>query len=339
MIEKVRRLLSFDLVKILIGIALLWFSFSGVDWDILVTSLDNISIIGLVGVIGTMILSLYLKILRSFLLVENFGVRVSFIRIGEAFLLGQTVNFALPSRGGDIVRIGYMSAEDVSTLPQSTAAVMLEKILDIVALTAVAVGVAAYLPVDKAFWVRSWLLPISILSTIGLIVLILLGPVIWARLQGVLAKATHGWMKKIITLVDQFIQSSRWLRDPRRAVQYISLTILIWFVMWSTNMVLFQAFKLKVPLVAGGLVLILAYIGVLPNLMPGNVGPFYFFVQLGMAPFGIPQEEGLAYTILLHAIITMTPIVACGVTLVISESVRKNFISLWKSRTSLSKQN
>jgi len=339
MIEKARRLWSFNLVKILVGIALLWFSFSGVNWGMLKASLETISIIGLFGVIGAMVLSLYLKAIRSFLLMKNFGVNVSFSRVAEALLLGQTVNFALPSRGGDVVRIGYMSAEDVSTLPHSTAAVMLEKILDLVALTTISLGISAYLPVDKAFWVRSWLLPLSILSTIGLIVLIFIGPAIWSRFQSVSAKATHNWVKQLINLVDCFIQSSRWLRDPRRTFQYVLLTILIWLVMWSTNMFLFWVFKLQVPLTAGGLVLILAYIGVLPNLMPGNVGPFYFFVQLGMSPFGISQETGLAYTILLHAIITLIPIIGCGVTLVISESVRKNFLSLWKSRTSLDKLN
>ena len=102
--------------------------------------------------------------------------------------------------------------------------------------------------------------------------------------------------------------------------------------MWWTNMVLFKSLSLQVPQIAGGLVLILGYIGVLPNLMPGNVGPFYFFVQLGLLPFGITQENGLAYTVILHAVVTGTPLVASAISMLLSESIRKSFMTFWKSR-------
>jgi uncharacterized membrane protein YbhN (UPF0104 family) len=321
-----------NLLKVLAGIFLLVISLWGVEWTQLNQSVDTISFLILLEVVCLMLGSLFLKVTRSFMLLKQFGVRISLGQTTEAFFLGQATNFLLPSRGGDILRVGYLSVGQPSLLPQVTAAIMLEKLLDLIALTIVALGVSTYLPTDRAFWVRSWLLPLSALATIGLFTLIFLGPMILVKLRNGISQVQHVWVKKILILLDQLVNSSLWLRNPRRLILSLLMTSLIWALMWWTNMILFDGFLLQVPLIAGGLVLILGYLGVLPNLMPGNVGPFYFFVQLAMDPFEIPQETGLAYTVLLHAIITVTPLVASGISLLASESVRKSFITLWKSR-------
>lgn len=332
MMSESKRLPYFNMLKVLVGLALLVISLWGVDWGILGKSLVQASITGMLGLIGTVLLGLFLKITRSFILLRNFGVPISFSRTTEAFFLGQSVNILLPSRGGDLVRLGYLSADKAALLPQVTAAVILEKLLDFIAMTTVALGVSAYLPSDRAFWVRNWLLPVSILAAVVLGVAVLWGPLIWSRVQGHLIRQPRPWVKRFVQRVDRFIANSLWLRDPGRQVLPILLTLLIWSVMWWTNMVLFKSLSLQVPQVAGGLVLILGYIGVLPNLMPGNVGPFYFFVQLGLLPFGITQENGLAYTVILHAVVTATPLVASGISMLLSESIRKSFMTFWKSR-------
>jgi len=332
MIGSIKRLPSLNLIKVLVGLALLMISLLGVDWYRLKSSLVHVNFFWLLAVMGTIIFGLFLKIIRSFVLLRNFDVKISFSRTAEAFFLGQAVNFLFPSRGGDLLRLGYMSAEQASLLPRVMAAVMLEKLLDLIAITIVALGVSSFLPAERAFWVQSWLLPLSILGVIGLVILILWGPKIWSKFRGRISPDTRPWINKLLALGDQLVQSSLWLRSPQRMTVFVFFTLLIWGVMWGTNMALFRGLSLRVPWVAGGLILILGYIGVLPNLMPGNIGPFYFFVQLGMAPFGISQEIGLAYTVLLHAIVTGTPLIASGVSMLMSESVRNSLVALWKSR-------
>jgi uncharacterized membrane protein YbhN (UPF0104 family) len=332
MMSEAKRFPYFNLLKVLVGLALLVISIWGVDWDVLVESLMQVSYTGLLVLTGTVLLGLFLKITRSFILLRNFGTAVSFSRTTEAFFLGQAVNFLLPSRAGDLLRLGYLSTDQAALLPQVTAAVMLEKLLDLIAMTAVALGVSAYLPPEQTLWVRSWLLPLSLLAAVGLGITILWGPLIWSKLQGRFFQQPHPWVVGFLEQVDRFVASSLWLRAPQHLVLPVLMTLLIWSVMWGTNMVLFRGLSLQVPLIAGGLVLILGYIGVAPSLMPGNVGPFYFFVQLGLQPFGIAQGKGLAYTIILHAVVTVTPLVASGISILVSESVRKSFLTLWKSR-------
>lgn len=307
-------------------------SFWGVDWLQFEESLARISVPWLLFVVAATILTLVLKIMRSFLFLRNFEVEVNFVRVAEAFFLGQAVNILLPSRGGELVRLGYLSADRPLVAPQVTAAIVLEKLLDLIAMSSIAFAVSAYLPTDKSAWVRELLLPLSILAGLLLLALVLWGKRIWGQWREKFAHWPHGWAKQGIQLIDRLVESSIWLRKPKHLVPAIFMTTVIWAMMWSTNLILFQGLDLEISYLAGGLVLILVYIGVLPALMPGNVGPFYFFAQLGVTPFGIPAEDAVAFAVLLHAVVTLTPLVACGILMVLSESVRKLLPSLWKSR-------
>jgi hypothetical protein len=86
------------------------------------------------------------------------------------------------------------------------------------------------------------------------------------------------------------------------------LTILIWGVMWLTNLLLFKSLGLALGGTAAGLVLISVYVGLLPALMPGNIGPFYFFARLALLPFGILSDPALVFAVVLHAIVTLPPL-------------------------------
>ncbi len=90
------------------------------------------------------------------------------------------------------------------------------------------------------------------------------------------------------------------------------LTVFIWGVMWLTNLLLFNSLGLHLSGTAGGLVLVLVYIGLLPALMPGNIGPFYFFASLALLPFGIIQDQALVFAVILHALVTLSPLF-CGI--------------------------
>ena len=321
-----------SLLKIPVGITLLLISVWGIDWEQLKSSMDQITLIGLLAVVGAVILGLFLKIIRWHLFLLNFGLRISFYRGVEAFFLGQATNILLPWRAGEVLRVGYLVGDQPAYIPQVTASIALEKILDTIALASVALLVTVYLPDEKAAWIRNWLYPFSIFAITALFAIIGWGSRLWARLRNGLAKWPHPWIKKTVFMIDQLVENSLWLRDPSRLVMSISVTGVIWAVMWLTNTLLFNGLNLQLPSAAAGLVLILVYIGVLPALMPGNVGPFYFFAQLGVTPFGIEAEDALAFAILLHAVVTLIPLIASGISFIFSESVRNLTIASLKSR-------
>jgi len=63
------------------------------------------------------------------------------------------------------------------------------------------------------------------------------------------------------------------------------------------------------------LVLIFVYIGVLPALMPGNIGPFTYFAQLALLPFAVEMTSAVAFGVLLYGIVNLPPLLIAGVML------------------------
>ncbi|MBC8507585.1 MAG: flippase-like domain-containing protein [Chloroflexi bacterium] len=315
---KTLRSLAFNIIRLVAGVTLLVLSLWGVNWGQLAASVGSISLSWFLLAIGFVVVGLCLKAIRWWLFLKNYGLDVPWRRIFEAYFAGQSANILLPARGGELVRLGLLSVQAPTNTPQVAATIALEKFLDLAALSFTAVVVAAYLPPEKALWVREWLLPFSGLASLMLLVMILWGPRLWRGIQPKIPSHAPPWVRKVAQLVDRFIESSLWLRDASRLLPALLLTALIWVIMWGTNMFLFQSLKMELPLVAGGLVLVFIYLGLLPALMPGNIGPFYFFAQLAVRPFIASDENALAFAILLHAIVTLPPLLAGGIFLLFS---------------------
>jgi len=315
---KALRSFAFTTIQILAGIALLVFSLWGVNWRQLAESVGSVSLSWFFLALGSVVVGLGLKAVRWWLFLKNYGLNVPWRRVFQAYFAGQSANILLPTRGGELVRLGLLSTQNPSSAPQVAATIALEKFLDIIALSITAVGVAAYLPPEKAIWVREWLLPFSGFASLMLLVMIFWGPLLWRFIQPKIPSHAPSWLCKAAGLVDRFVESSLWLRDARRLLPALLLTALIWVIMWGTNVLLFQSLKMELPLVAGGLVLVFIYLGLLPALMPGNIGPFYFFAQLAVRSFIVSDEKALAFAILLHAIVTLPPLFAGGIFLLFS---------------------
>lgn len=328
------RTVLFSVLKILIGLTLLAVSLWGIDWVRFGRSFERLSLAWLGGLAAMVLTSLLLKVFRSYIFLRNFQVPLSFGRVFEAFFLGQAVSILLPSRGGEVLRLGYLGAGAPSSFPQITAAVMLEKFLDLIAMTVIALGVSAYLPGAEVARVRAWLLPLSASGAAGLGILVIWGSRLWGVLRGWMADRRAPWLPRLLRIGDQLVASSLWLRRPAHFLPALLLTLVIWTSMWFTNLVLFHALALSLPFAAGGLVLILVYIGVLPALMPGNIGPFYFFAQLGVASFGAPPEDAAVFAVILHAVVTLVPLLTGGLTFLFSEQVRLMILSLWAKNRS-----
>jgi len=308
-------------LKSLAGLALLAVSLRSVRWSVLLKDILAADPTWLLLAIASVLLGLALKVWRWDVLLRGFGVSTSARRTTEAFLAGQATNIVLPARGGEVVRLGMLGSGQTWQLPQIATTIALEKVLDLLALTTVAVAVAAYLPSDVHARLRGWLLPASALSMALLVMAVIWGPRWWSRFIDGLGGRARSWLARPLAFVGKLVDSSRWLRAPRRASPALLLTLLIWATMGATNLLLFRALRLPLGGAAAGLVLVLVMLGMLPALMPGNVGPFYFFAELALVPFAVGAQPAVAFAILLHAIVTLPPLLAAGLLLSSSDKL------------------
>lgn len=304
-------------LKIVLGLGLLYFSLRGVAWPELRSSLQMLRWGWLLAVLCAVLMGLWLKVLRWQALLRYSGLSVPWQRIGGAFFVGQAANIILPVRGGEVLRIGWLSANRPETAPVVTVTLVIEKYLDLVMLLLVSLGVTLLLPqaVSAAQTQRMTVLVGAV--SLGLALLVI-GISLWPWLQAHPWVRRQPWLARLTRWMDPLLNAGQWLRQPQRIVRLILLTILIWGMMWITNVLLFCALGLQPLWVVAGLVLVMIYLGVLPALMPGNLGPFYFFARLALTPARLPDAAAVAYAVALHALVTLPPLLLGGLALLFS---------------------
>lgn len=301
-----------NISKILLGVGLLILSVWGIRWESLASGIRSADAGWIVIAVCAVLVGLALKLWRWVIFVRNYQIKASYWRLFSAYFLGQAVNIVLPFRGGELVRLGYFAGEP-KLLPDVISSIALEKYLDLLGLTVCAILVSLQFSLENILNVRGWLLPLTGLLTLCFLAAVVFGPSLWGTLRT--------WRRLPIRLADgveRWIQVSRWLRNPRQVLPGVWLTGLIWGVMWVTNVFLFKGLRLPLGGTAAGLVLILVYIGLLPALMPGNIGPFYFFARLALLPFGVLSDQALVFAVLLHFIVTLPALLAGAIGLLVS---------------------
>jgi uncharacterized membrane protein YbhN (UPF0104 family) len=298
-------------IKILIGLVLFYLSVHGVQWGDLMIGIRSADLAWLIVAIFFVLFGLFLKIYRWAIFIRNYQITAGSDRLFRAYFVGQAANIVLPFRSGELIRIGYF-ADQPHNLPEVTSTIVLEKYLDLVALTICGIVISLKVSIDNLLNLRGVLLPVTIMLTVLLLLVILYGPRVWGKIK------TISWFPVSLRVwLDRLLEVSQWLKKPQKVMPSIWLTILIWVVMWSTNLILFRSLGLSLGGIAAGLVLTLVYVGLFPALMPGNIGPFYFFTRLALSPFGIKPEDAIIFAVTLHAIVMLPPLLAGGISLLV----------------------
>ena len=315
-------------LRIALGLILLVFALQGANWIELRKSLTAANLTWLLPALGVVVIGLVLKIWRWSTLLHNFDLENPFRLVSEAYLAGQAANILLPIRGGELIRIGMMGKGEADgdnefRLARLAGTIAVEKFLDLLALTGLTLLVLPSLRSLGSQYIPQGLAVFSVAAIAFLVVYVLWAPRLWSVIQRKIQGSHPRWIVRSAEVIGQFIASSVWLRDWRKISSSLLITLVIWCLMWATNLLAFRSVYLRADPLMAGLVLVLVYIGLIPALMPGNIGPFYFFAQLALRAFDIPLDQALAFAILLHAVVTLPVLVIGGVILLASGRKRQ----------------
>lgn len=322
MMDAKKRLLNSQTIlrglRIVLGLILLVFALKDANWIELRKSVMAANLTWLVAAVGVVIVGLGLKIWRWSLLLANFGLKHPLGLVSQAYLAGQAANILLPIRGGELIRMGMMGKGDANNLARIAGTIALEKFLDLLALTGLTIIVLPSLRSIGSQYIPQGLAIFAFAAIVFLGVYVLWAPRLWSVIQRKIQSSHPRWIVRSAEVIGQFVESSVWLRDWRKVSSSLLITLVIWSLMWATNLLAFRSVYLRADPLMAGLVLVLVYIGLIPALMPGNIGPFYFFAQLALRAFAIPFEQALAFAILLHAVVTLPVLVIGGMILLLS---------------------
>jgi uncharacterized membrane protein YbhN (UPF0104 family) len=200
----------------------------------------------------------------------------------------------------------------------SASTLVAEKILDASALSALVALLFIALPADRAGETLAALLPQAGVLLLAVVVAVVAAFIFWPRVYRWVGPLLGSKFAPVLAQVNAAVR--RWralLKKPRTLLPVVVLTILNWLLMGFMNWIHFRVVGIDLGAVAAGVVLALLMVGLLPALSPGNIGPFHFFAALGLRPFGVPIEQGVAFAILLHAVVTLPTLVIGGLILLL----------------------
>lgn len=238
------------------------------------------------------------------------GRRVGARRLIPSLLVGYLGNAVLPARLGEPIRAVVVSRRDGIGLPEALASVILERVIDVAALGAIAV--AATLLADTEPWATQMALVAAAIAGVVLVLLAAVGVRPFVRIAASVSGADTSVMRRAVGYMERFgaIIGGR-DRGPvmLAAVAYSAAA-------WLLDGLIFLALGRSLGIDLGyAEALVVSAVTVLSTAIPaapGFVGTFELAGVAGAAAVGVPPTEGLALAVLAH-VTTLGTLAAGGV--------------------------
>jgi len=222
--------------------------------------------------------------------------------LGTVYVVN-SVGFAainlLPARLGEILRPYLMAKQGDIPLSSVLGTLIVERILDSVALL-------FYISIVVLFGkVPDWVNKAGYLLLGLTLILLLLVALLLGRKERVLVSLLHRRISasseaKLISFLVSFKEGFKALPDTEKLLRLVLISLLLWSLPIFSIYLLFLAFHFQLPFVAAWTVFIFISLGIMIPSAPGFVGNFQFFCMAGLSLYGIPKPDALAYSIILN---------------------------------------
>lgn len=294
-------------VSLLLAGLLLWLAVRDVDLDSTWSAL-RAARIGWIGVaLFSVALNTWAKAARWGVILGDKRDRVTFRLVLTALLIGQTVNWFIPGRWGELSR-AHLIGHNRLGKTFSLGTVALEKIIDLAAYALLFTVLLLMLPLP------AWLSDSGFtLVAISAVLVAGVGLVAGFPLQvekfyaRILALVPEKIQPKILVRIQSGLASLEVLGRGREMLKVSLLTALIWATaIWNIDLAA-KALRMDISLIAALTVLVVLQAGVSIPVIPGRFGLFQYLCILALGLFGIGETTGLTFGILLQAVILIPP--------------------------------
>ena len=313
----------------LLTVGLLAFFLRNADWSAVWAETRRAQPLYLAGALLLTALTYVIRAFRWQYLLAPLGS----VRFGPAFratVIGFAATFLLPARAGEVIRPYLLARREGLPGTATFATVILERLLDLVtALTLFATfvllfdprtvpGAAAHLPRVQLGGLLAAVVAIGALA----VAFVAAGhPERLGRLALRVERVLPARAARVVAgLVESFTTGLAVLRQPRRLLVSLALSLPLWLSIaagiWLTSL----AFHITFPFIASFLVMAILVVGVaMPT--PGAVGGFHAAYQIAVqAFFDTPDDRAIGAAIVLHAI-SFLPVTVAGILFMAQEGL------------------
>lgn len=299
-----QRFLYF-LLGLLISAALLWALFRNIHFAELWDALKGANYLWLIPNIVLIVFTMYQRAYRWKFMIAPIG-HVPFSKLLSATWIGFMANNVLPLRLGEFVRAYSLASRHKKiTKSASLATIFVERmVFDLVALLLIFGGV---LYISRIELDESMKLALNVAIGIALTGLVLI--FVLARKPQQTGQLITRYLffvpesgKSVIrSVVMKFARGLEFLSDAK-ATAWVGLqTITIWILMGISNVFVFKAFDLGLPLDASFVVLVVVSVSILVPSSPGFIGVYHAGAVWSLVAYGVPKAEALSCALVLHA--------------------------------------
>ena len=231
-------------------------------------------------------------------------LKLRLLPLASLIVIGQAVNFMIPGRWGELVRM-YLTGEEAGISKSYTlGTIAAEKVLDLVVLAVLVVGLIPFVALPAGLAGRVEIVALTAIVVMLGLVALLGGRSVWLKIAtratrllpaGIAAR----WQERIAAGLDGLSA----LAAPRAALAIWGWTLVFWLTSALTNLLLLLAFGLPASPLIALVVLAVLQGGVAVPSTPGKIGVFQLLCIAALAVFGIPDVAGLAYGVMLHVLV------------------------------------
>jgi len=305
---------------LLLTFGLLWFFFRNADMAQVWAEMRRARPGLLLGAVLVTGLTYALRALRWQYVLSPLG-ETHFANAFRATVIGFAATFLLPARAGEVIRPLLLARREGLPATATFATIILERLMDMVTvlglfaifvLTADPVTISAQ-PAHLARVKAGGLVAAAIAAVAMTTAFVAAGHP--ERLGRWALRIEHVLPARLARLVAKFVESFTQglgvMRQPRRLLVSLALSVPLWLSIaagiWLTSL----AFHITFPYVGSFLVMTILVVGVaMPT--PGAVGGFHAAYQIAVHSFfGAPDDRAVGAAIVLHAV-SFVPVTLLG---------------------------
>jgi uncharacterized protein (TIRG00374 family) len=243
-----------------------------------------------------------------------------------AMLIGQTMNYLLPARSGDVPRIYWLGERGGQSKTRALGTMAVEKVLDLILLVLVLFLVAFWVPTRP-----SWLAEATWGGAVVLVFLYigLRAGLAWqepllSRLGPIAERHNVQWWPALRERLAHVVEGIEGLRRAHLLWRAVALSLAAWIWGAGANLATFVALGLPPSWLMALTVSAALRVGIALPSLPASVGVYEGTVVLALSVFGVDREAALSYGVLMH-LIDFLPPVAMTLWLVLRSQFKTRF--------------
>lgn len=275
-----------------------------------------------VALMAVYLVAFLLRTARSLLMLARYrGAR--FANVLESIVVGYAGNNLLPARGGELVRMEFLSRKAGISRVSVLSYIAAERIIDGFSLLGIlaASSYLAFHGFSGSGWLKNLTLTAAVIF-IGLTVLM----VLLRACENTLVKWMNRHGGRLTARIGEVVTKAT---DALRFMKFDLRTLLVFmlgFIIWITEGTMFVLGLLAFSItshaaVAGYLCLAVVNFGLLVPSSPAFLGVFQGMTILALSLFAVPEETALSVSLLVHFSM-IVPVSLWGVAIILKNAVK-----------------